>query len=121
MKAFIVWNESKTEGFVTTDKGLAYEIRKGAISNAYTENGDCSYIGIAFAMRYLHDNCTSEEVEVAERLADGDWLRSQKDVATALNQAAEGNPHTRWLQGVWDNLTPEAQEMVGSLSKDVMP
>lgn len=61
-KAYIVWNEAKTEGFVTTDKQLAYEVRKGSGSNCYTEDGKLSEVGQAFT--YAWDDCTIEEIEI---------------------------------------------------------
>lgn len=64
MKAYIVWNESKTEGFVTTDRQLAYEARKGAESNCSDENGRRSLVAVEFANYWINDNCTIEEIEV---------------------------------------------------------
>lgn len=61
MTYWIVWNEAKTEGFATTDEQLAYEVRKGATSNCFTD-GDRSDVGIAFADRWVDDNCTIEQV-----------------------------------------------------------
>ena len=62
-KIFIVWNAAKTEGFVTKDKQLAYEVRKGSTSNCYDENGNRSDAGIAFAERWMEDDCTTQEVD----------------------------------------------------------
>jgi hypothetical protein len=59
---WIVWNETKTEGFVTTDKQIAYEVRKGGVSNCYDQDGNLSTVGVAFANRYAEDNCTIEPV-----------------------------------------------------------
>lgn len=61
---YIVWNEAKTEGFVTVDKGLAYEVRKGADSNCYTEKGERSYYGVEFINQWGDGDCTIEEVQV---------------------------------------------------------
>lgn len=59
----IVWNEAKTEGFVTTDGQLAYEVRKGAVDNCYNgELEEQSVVGIAFAEKWVDDNCTIETV-----------------------------------------------------------
>lgn len=63
MAHFIVWNEAKTEGFVTTDKQLAYEVRKGSSSNCYDGNGIRSDVGIAFCNAWVNDDCTMEEVK----------------------------------------------------------
>lgn len=63
MKYYIVWNEAKTEGFVTTDKQLAYEVRKGSDSNCFDEKGIPSEIAVAFCLRWCEDNCTIEVKE----------------------------------------------------------
>jgi len=61
MKHYIVWNEGKTEGFVTTSPCLAYEVRKSADSNCTDENGDPSPVAVAFCNRWWEDDCTIEE------------------------------------------------------------
>jgi 5-methylcytosine-specific restriction endonuclease McrA len=66
MKAYIVWNEARTEGFVTVDKQLAYEVRKSASSNCFDQDGRQSTVGQAFCEAYVDDNCTTEEVEVQD-------------------------------------------------------
>lgn len=63
-RIYIVWNEAKTEGFVTKDRQLAYEVRKGADSNCYDEDGNRSDVGIAFIERWGNENCTTEVVDV---------------------------------------------------------
>lgn len=63
-KAYIVWNEAETEGFVTTDNQLAYEVRKGSTDNCYNENGERSAVGQAFTEAYAWDNCTIQEIEL---------------------------------------------------------
>lgn len=64
MKYFIVWNEGKTEGFVTPDGQLAYEVRKSSDTNCFDENGNRSDVAVAFCDRWYNDNCTIEEVEL---------------------------------------------------------
>jgi hypothetical protein len=59
----IVWNESKTEGFVTTDGQLAYEVRKGADTNCCTEDGEPAPVAVAFIHRWIDDSCTIETVD----------------------------------------------------------
>lgn len=66
MKAHIVWNGDKTEGFVTTSPALAYEVRKSASTNCTTEEGRHSPVGEAFCESWYMDNCTREEIEVEE-------------------------------------------------------
>lgn len=57
---FIVWNHDKTEGFVTTDQQLAYEVRKSADSNCWTADGEYSPVGVAFCNRWGNEDCTME-------------------------------------------------------------
>lgn len=64
MKYFIVWNEAKTEGFVTPDAQLAYEVRKSSDTNCFDADGNRSDVGLAFCDRWYEDNCTTEEVEL---------------------------------------------------------
>ncbi|MFA6064049.1 MAG: hypothetical protein WC736_15780 [Gallionella sp.] len=64
MKYFIVWNESKTEAFVTVDAGLAYEVRKSADSNCVDADGRHSETAVAFCNDWFEDNCTIEEREL---------------------------------------------------------
>ena len=60
MKTFIVWNADKSEGFVTTDEQLAYEVRKSADTNCFTHDGQVSPVAIAFCNRWCMDECTLE-------------------------------------------------------------
>ncbi len=58
---YIVWNENKTEGFVTNDPGLAYEVRKSAESNCYYENGDGdATVAKEFCNKWGAGTCTME-------------------------------------------------------------
>lgn len=63
MGLFIVWNEEKTEGFITADKQLAYEVRKCADSNCYDGNGNKCDVGIAFIEKWGEGNLTMEELK----------------------------------------------------------
>ena len=63
MTYYIVWNEAKTEGFVTTDKQLAYEVRKSASENCYDQNGKLSNVAVAFCDEWFEDNCIIEVIE----------------------------------------------------------
>lgn len=58
---YIVWNENKTEGFLTKDKQLAYEVRKSSDTNCYDENGNFSVAGAGFCKKYAEENCTIKE------------------------------------------------------------
>ena len=69
MKAIIIWNEDKTEGFVTTDSALAYEVRKSASTNCTSSDGTHSPVGEAFCEQWWTDNCTKEEIEVEDHIA----------------------------------------------------
>lgn len=60
---FIVWNYEKTEGFITTDKQLAYEARKGAEDNCYYENGNPSNVAKNFTEVWGDKDCSVEVVE----------------------------------------------------------
>ena len=64
MKAFIVWNEAKTEGFVTTDRQLAYEVRKSSDSNCFDAEGRRSKVGQQFCEDWGDDDCTIQEIDV---------------------------------------------------------
>lgn len=66
---YIVWNADKSEGFATTDKGVAYEARKGAESNCFTEDGVQSKLAQAFCEIWSHgEDCTMVECNERERL-----------------------------------------------------
>lgn len=63
MTYWIVWNESKTEGFATTDAQLAYEVRNWRMtSNCFYADGKEALAGIAFAEAWMNDNCSIEQV-----------------------------------------------------------
>lgn len=61
---FIVWNDAKTEGFITDDHQLAYETRKGSDTNCYTGDGRQCNTAIAFIGDWEEDSCTIEEVQL---------------------------------------------------------
>lgn len=60
MKYYIVWNESNTEGFVTFDEQLAYEVRKSAYSNCFDINGRFHPVAKTFCEEWGYQNCTIE-------------------------------------------------------------
>lgn len=62
---WVVWNADKSEGFVTNDAGLAYEVRKSATTNCFREDGTPSPVGQAFAERWGDDDCTQESFSVS--------------------------------------------------------
>jgi len=62
-EVYIVWNAAKTAGFVTTDKQLAYEVRKSADSNCYDANGRVSLTAQAFCNEFFDEDCTIEVIE----------------------------------------------------------
>jgi hypothetical protein len=72
---YLVWNEAKTEGFVSTDKQLAYEVRKSSDSNCFDENGNRSNVGVAFCDNWGEDNCTMHKVEPSGK--DGAYVISK--------------------------------------------
>jgi hypothetical protein len=59
-RRYIVWNESKTCGFVTTDEQLAYEVRKSADMNCHDKFGNVSYAARGFCDDWANDNCAIE-------------------------------------------------------------
>ena len=61
-KLYIVWNENKTQGFVTLDAQLAYEARKGSDTNCCDEDGRQSLLAVAFCDITGEEDCTIEEV-----------------------------------------------------------
>lgn len=63
-KAYIVWNQARNEGFVTTDAQLAYEVRKSSESNCFDENGRQSTVGQAFCHAWGDEDCTIQEIEI---------------------------------------------------------
>ncbi len=63
MIRFIVWNESRTEGFVTTDEQLAYEVRKSSDTNCFDSEGRFSQVGAAFCKAWADDHCAIEIFE----------------------------------------------------------
>ena len=64
MKAFIVWNAAKTEGFVTTDEQLAYEVRKSADTNCFDKDGRQSRVGQQFCEDWCNDTCSIQEIKI---------------------------------------------------------
>jgi hypothetical protein len=63
--AYIVWNKDKTEGFVTTDKGVAYEARKGAKTNCFDAEGRVSTLAIRFCDLYSdREDCTIQPIDL---------------------------------------------------------
>jgi hypothetical protein len=119
MKAFIVWNEDKTEGFVTIDKGLSYEVRKSASTNCVTANGTPSPVGVAFCKQWWMDNCTVEEIETEDHIASHEEAKELKDRrVTERRAAANGYAEDELNLGEDEEeldeddtpLTPEEQE-----------
>lgn len=61
---YIVWNDAKTEGFITDDHQLAYETRKGSNTNCCHEDGKRCDTAIAFTEEWCDDGCTIEEIKL---------------------------------------------------------
>jgi hypothetical protein len=69
--AYIVWNADRTEGYITFDKQLAYEARKGAKSNCFDENGMQMKLAQAFCEIYSGENdATTQLVVIGEPSKD---------------------------------------------------
>lgn len=60
MKRYIVWNEDKTEGFVTDDKKDALMVFMGNFSSPYTSAGK------AFYDCYEDQDLSLQEIEIKE-------------------------------------------------------
>lgn len=69
---FVVWNEARTEGFITTDYQLAYEVRKSAESNCCDEDGRLNKVAVEFCERHGAGNCTLQAFDAD----DMRWKRS---------------------------------------------
>ena len=64
-KIYIVWNNKITEGFVTKDYQLAYEVRKGSEGNCHNEDGSRNELGLRFIELYsCEEDCTLEEINI---------------------------------------------------------
>lgn len=63
---WIVFNEARTEGFVTNDEQLAYEVRKSSGTNCYDMAGEHSPVGAAFCERWAQDNCETVAYDSAQ-------------------------------------------------------
>ena len=75
-QAYIVWNEARTEGYVTFDKQVAYEARKGAESNCFDSNGTQMHLAQAFCEVTGIQNCTVQKIEIASVFDPEDFHRS---------------------------------------------
>ena len=62
---YTVLNFDKTVGYTTTNKQMAYEVRKGAISNCYDNGGFPDKLAIEFCRLYSeNEDCTIIENEI---------------------------------------------------------
>lgn len=59
---YIVWNADKTDCFATKSNALAYEVRKGAESNCFDEDGKPNALAEQFCMMYGDQDCTVQTV-----------------------------------------------------------
>lgn len=64
--AYIVWNDARTEGYVTFDKQVAYEARKGAESNCFDQDGTQMKLAQAFCDVYSGANDATTQIIVIE-------------------------------------------------------
>lgn len=60
--AWVVWNEARNEGFVTTDQPLAHAVCNFPAIHCRDSEGNFSELGAKFSEQYGNDNCTIEEV-----------------------------------------------------------
>lgn len=59
-----VWNQDKTDCFETVDYQLAYEVRKGADTNCYSEieSHEKCQEGVDFIEKWYNDSCVIETI-----------------------------------------------------------
>lgn len=109
MKVYLVWNEAKTEGFATTDQQLAYEIRKGATSNAFDAEGNYSHAGVAFANVYMDDACTTEVIETSDtdEITPFDLARAQ-----AGEPIERAMPFGDWVDAIFVGVLSDGRIVV---------
>lgn len=62
-KYYIVWCDDRKSGIIVDEKHVAYEARKGAITNCVDENGDYVKIARAFC-KLSQEAATIQEVEI---------------------------------------------------------
>lgn len=65
---FVVWNADKTEGFITEDRQLAYEVRKSSETNCFDRSGRRSDVGIAFCDAWGDQDCTMEPITFGSKV-----------------------------------------------------
>lgn len=65
MKYYIVWDNNKREGFITSEYQVAYEARKLAFNNCYNEDGEPSFMTALYnTWPEGMDLCTIKEIEL---------------------------------------------------------
>ena len=64
-KIYIVWNAVRTEGFVTVDKHLAYEARKGSDTNCFDADGRRSDLAVKFCELTGDEDCITQVLDPA--------------------------------------------------------
>lgn len=68
--AYIVWNDARNEGYVTFDKQVAYEARKGAHSNCYDRDGNVMRLAQTFCETYSDEHNATMETVLINTLED---------------------------------------------------
>lgn len=62
MTVYRVYNHDKSDYFETTDKQLAYEVRKGSDTNCHSDDREAALKAVEFCEKYSwHEDCTVEE------------------------------------------------------------
>lgn len=74
-KAYIVWNEERTEGYVTFDRQVAYEARKSAGSNCFDKDGTQMHVAQAFCEVTGEQSCTVQAVEIDAAFDPEAWRK----------------------------------------------
>ena len=71
--AYIVWNEARNEGYVTFDRGVAYEARKSAGSNCFDADGTQMHLAQAFCELTGQQNNTVQVIEMVSEFNPDDF------------------------------------------------
>ncbi len=72
--AYIVWNAARTEGYVTFDKQVAYEARKGAASNCFDSEGTQMKLAQAFCDVHSDEGYAPTETVVLISQGETMWI-----------------------------------------------
>lgn len=101
----VVWNADKTEGFVTIDRQLAYQVRKSADTNCFDADGRRSDVGIAFCDAWGDQDCTMEPLANSSELNIEELGQAADTVDNLLSAESIPIPATLAKEGRVASLT----------------